>query len=134
MPLRRLHEIGGQVAEAAASAPAGQLIRVGHSLDLPADEWVDQLTSHTGQLLDKFGKPSWKAAARSGLGMKIATFWGIGNEHDGEICRSKFYSGSDFSHCWQHNPSRVWRFFGWDRCLGLMMALAGTVEMINKRG
>jgi purine catabolism regulator len=69
MPLRRLHEIGSQVAEVAASAPAGQLIRVGHGLDLPADEWVDELACHTGQLLETVRsylahRGQWEAAGR----------------------------------------------------------------------
>jgi purine catabolism regulator len=69
MPIRRLHEIGSQVAEVAASAPAGQLIRVGHGLDLPADEWVDELASHTGPLLETVRsylahRGHWEAAGR----------------------------------------------------------------------
>ena len=69
MPLRRLHEIGSQVAEVAASAAAGQLIRVGHGLDLPADEWVDELASHPGQLLETVRsylahRGQWEAAGR----------------------------------------------------------------------
>ncbi|MFJ4210896.1 PucR family transcriptional regulator [Paenarthrobacter sp. NPDC089675] len=52
MPLRRVHEIGRQVADVARSAPEGQLIRVGHGLDLPAEEWVDRLSSHSIQLLE----------------------------------------------------------------------------------
>ncbi len=52
MPLRRLHEIGAQVADIAALAPAAQLIRVGHGLDLPTDEWVDELAAHPGQLIE----------------------------------------------------------------------------------
>ncbi|WP_423185143.1 PucR family transcriptional regulator [Arthrobacter sp. NyZ413] len=69
MPLRRLHEIGAQVAEVAASAPPGQFIRVGHGLDLPADEWVDDLIAHTGHLLETVRaylahRGQWEAAGR----------------------------------------------------------------------
>ena len=69
MPLRRLHEIGAQVAEVAASAPAGQLIRVGHGLDLPADEWVDELVARPGHLLETVRaylahRGQWEAAGR----------------------------------------------------------------------
>lgn len=69
MPLRRLHEIRAQVAEIAASAPPGQLIRVGHGLDLPADEWVDQLIAHPGHLLETVRaylahRGQWEAAGR----------------------------------------------------------------------
>jgi purine catabolism regulator len=69
MPLRRLHEIAAQVADVAATAPAGQLIRVGHGLDLPADEWVDELRAHTGQLLETVRaylahRGQWEAAGR----------------------------------------------------------------------
>lgn len=69
MPLRRLHEIAAQVAEAAAAARAGQLIRVGHGLDLPADEWVDELAGHPSQLLETVRaylahRGQWEAAGR----------------------------------------------------------------------
>lgn len=69
MPLRRLHEIVGQVSEAASSAQEGQLVRVGHGLDLPADQWVDQLKGHTGQLLETVRaylahRGQWEAAGR----------------------------------------------------------------------
>lgn len=69
MPLRRLHEIVAQVAEVAASAPPGRLIRVGHGLDLPADEWVDELIAHTGHLLETVRaylayRGQWEAAGR----------------------------------------------------------------------
>jgi purine catabolism regulator len=69
MPLRRLHEIASQVAEVAVSAPAGPLIRVGHGLDLPTDEWVDKLKSHPGNLLETVRaylahRGQWEAAGR----------------------------------------------------------------------
>lgn len=69
IPLRRLHEIGAQVADVAASAPAGRLIRIGHGLDLPADEWVDVLMAHPGQLLETVRaylahRGQWEAAGR----------------------------------------------------------------------
>lgn len=69
MPVRRLHEIASQVAEVAASAPPGQLIRVGHGLDLPADEWVDKLNAHHGHLLETVRaylahRGQWEAAGR----------------------------------------------------------------------
>jgi purine catabolism regulator len=69
MPLRRLHEIRAQVAEIAASAPPGQFIRVGHGLDLPADEWVDTLVAHPGHLLETVRaylahRGQWEAAGR----------------------------------------------------------------------
>jgi purine catabolism regulator len=69
MPLRRLHEIASQVAEAAAAAPPGHLIRVGHGLDLPADEWVDKLKAHPGHLLETVRaylarRGQWEAAGR----------------------------------------------------------------------
>jgi purine catabolism regulator len=69
MPLRRLHEIASQVAEAAATAPPGHLIRVGHGLDLPADAWVDKLKAHPGHLLETVRaylarRGQWEAAGR----------------------------------------------------------------------
>ncbi|WP_284991026.1 PucR family transcriptional regulator [Arthrobacter sp. efr-133-TYG-120] len=69
MPLRRLHEIAAQVAEVAASAPADQLVRVGHGLDLPTDEWVDKLSAHPGNLLETVRaylahRGQWEAAGR----------------------------------------------------------------------
>lgn len=69
MPLRRQHEIASQVAGAAVTAPPGQLIRVGHGLDLPADEWVDKLKAHPGHLLGTVRaylahRGQWEAAGR----------------------------------------------------------------------
>ncbi|NOJ61660.1 hypothetical protein HMI57_17510 [Arthrobacter sp. 260] len=69
IPLRRLHEIGAQVADVAASAPVGRLIRVGHGLDLPADEWVGVLMAHPVQLLETVRvylahRGQWEAAGR----------------------------------------------------------------------
>lgn len=69
MPLRRLHEIAAQVAEVSASAPTGQLVRVGHGLDLPTDEWLEKLSAHSGNLRETVraylaNRGQWEAAGR----------------------------------------------------------------------
>lgn len=69
VPLRRVREIAGQVADAAGHAPAGKVVRVGHGLELPADEWVAALAAAGGELLPTVraylkNRGHWEASAR----------------------------------------------------------------------
>ncbi len=69
VPLRRVREIVGQVADAAGQAPAGRVVRVGHGLELPADEWARILTDAGGELLATVraylaNRGQWEATAR----------------------------------------------------------------------
>ena len=69
IPLRRVQEITAQVIDASRSAPIATLVRVGHGLDLPADEWVEKLKAHPGHLLETVRaylatRGQWEAAGR----------------------------------------------------------------------
>jgi purine catabolism regulator len=69
VPLRRVREIAAQVAEAAGHAPAGTVVRVGHGLELPADEWAEALAGAGGELLPTVRaylkhRGHWEATAR----------------------------------------------------------------------
>lgn len=69
VPLRRVREIVGQVADAAGQAPAGRVVRVGHGLELPADEWASALADAGGELLPTVrtylaNRGQWEATAR----------------------------------------------------------------------
>ncbi|GAA2202228.1 PucR family transcriptional regulator [Sinomonas flava] len=69
VPLRRVREIVGQVADAAGQAPAGTLVRVGHGLELPADEWAKALADAGGELLPTVraylkNRGQWEGTAR----------------------------------------------------------------------
>ncbi|MGT2462063.1 PucR family transcriptional regulator [Sinomonas atrocyanea] len=69
VPLRRVREIAGQVADAARQAPVGKVVRVGHGLELPADEWTAALAAAGGELLPTVraylkNRGHWEASAR----------------------------------------------------------------------
>ncbi|MFQ6155822.1 PucR family transcriptional regulator [Micrococcus luteus] len=69
VPLRRVREIAAHVADAAAHAPAGTVVRVGHGLELPADEWAAALAEAGGELLPTVRaylkhRGHWEATAR----------------------------------------------------------------------
>ncbi|BCT77804.1 PucR family transcriptional regulator [Sinomonas cyclohexanicum] len=69
VPLRRVREMVGQVADAAAQAPAGRVVRVGHGLELPGDEWAASLATAGGELLPTVraylkNRGQWEATAR----------------------------------------------------------------------
>ncbi|WP_235779697.1 PucR family transcriptional regulator [Sinomonas notoginsengisoli] len=69
VPLRRVREIAGQVADAAGQAPSGRVVRVGHGLELPADEWAAALADAGGEILPTVraylkNRGQWEATAR----------------------------------------------------------------------
>ena len=69
VPLRRVHELALQVSEAATSASRGQLLRIGHGLELPADEWAEELAAQGGELLETVRaylahRGQWEGAGR----------------------------------------------------------------------
>lgn len=69
VPLRRVREIAGQVADAAGQSPVGRIVRVGHGLELPADEWTAALADAGGDLLPTVraylkNRGQWEATAR----------------------------------------------------------------------
>ncbi|GHG51006.1 Fis family transcriptional regulator [Sinomonas cellulolyticus] len=69
VPLRRVREVVGQVADAAGQAPPGRVVRVGHGLELPGDEWAAALAGAGGELLPTVraylrNRGQWEATAR----------------------------------------------------------------------